>query len=127
MQFIPYFNRSINFAMVLFLNVKEPGSFSSHDHANTCLIFGTTTWTSVVDIDIPPTNSSRGRRQRSKAWDHFVIIRDDNGKPVEAECKYCHTVVQCKTTNGTGVLSRHIKSAGCREMASHQQQEPSSR
>ncbi|XBI14218.1 hypothetical protein VPH35_140834 [Triticum aestivum] len=77
----------------------------------------------VVDIDIPPTNSSRGRRQRSKAWDHFVIIRDDNGKPVEAECKYCHTVVQCKTTNGTGVLSRHIKSAGCR--ASHQPQDPS--
>ncbi|XP_044444905.1 putative disease resistance protein RGA4 [Triticum aestivum] len=73
--------------------------------------------------DIPPTNSSRGRRQRSKAWDHFVIIRDDNGKPVEAECKYCHTVVQCKTTNGTGVLSRHIKSAGCR--ASHQPQDPS--
>ncbi|XP_037469294.1 putative disease resistance protein RGA4 [Triticum dicoccoides] len=73
--------------------------------------------------DIPPTNSSRGRRQRSKAWDHFVIIRDDNGKAVEAECKYCHTVVQCKTTNGTGVLSRHIKSAGCR--ASHQPQDPS--
>ncbi|XBI42347.1 hypothetical protein VPH35_126690 [Triticum aestivum] len=78
----------------------------------------------VVDIDIPSTSSSRGRRQRSKAWDHFVVIRDDNGNPVEAECKYCHTVVQCKTTNGTGVLSRHIKSAGCR--ASRQLQDPSS-
>ncbi|XP_044428732.1 putative disease resistance protein RGA4 [Triticum aestivum] len=74
--------------------------------------------------DIPSTSSSRGRRQRSKAWDHFVVIRDDNGNPVEAECKYCHTVVQCKTTNGTGVLSRHIKSAGCR--ASRQLQDPSS-
>ncbi|XP_037467566.1 disease resistance protein RGA2-like [Triticum dicoccoides] len=74
--------------------------------------------------DIPPTSSSRGKRQRSKAWDHFVVIRDGNGNPEKAECKYCQTVVQCKTTNGTGVLSRHIKSAGCR--AGHQQQDPSS-
>ncbi|XP_044445722.1 putative disease resistance protein RGA4 [Triticum aestivum] len=76
--------------------------------------------------DILPTSSSRGKRQRSKAWDHFVVIRDGNGNPEKAKCKYCQSVVQCKTINGTGVLSRHIKSAGCREMASHQQQEPSS-
>lgn len=78
----------------------------------------------MVDADIPPTSSSRGKRQRSKAWDHFVVIRDGDGNPEKAECKYCQTVVQCKTTNGTGVLSRHIKSAGCR--AGHQQQDPSS-
>ncbi|XBI05257.1 hypothetical protein VPH35_133438 [Triticum aestivum] len=82
--------------------------------------------TLMVDADILPTSSSRGKRQRSKAWDHFVVIRDGNGNPEKAKCKYCQSVVQCKTINGTGVLSRHIKSAGCREMASHQQQEPSS-
>ncbi|XP_073361976.1 uncharacterized protein [Aegilops tauschii subsp. strangulata] len=79
---------------------------------------------------IDPTSSSRGKRLRSKAWDHFVVTRDGNDNPVHAECKYCHTIVQCKTKYGTGVLSRHVKSASCMEITralpSHQPQDSSS-
>ncbi|XP_044428148.1 putative disease resistance protein RGA3 [Triticum aestivum] len=78
---------------------------------------------------IEPTSSSHGKRLRSKAWDHFVVTRDGNDNPVHAECKYCHAIVQCKTKYGTGVLSRHVKSASCMEITralpSHQPQDSS--
>uniref|UniRef100_A0A8R7V037 BED-type domain-containing protein n=1 Tax=Triticum urartu TaxID=4572 RepID=A0A8R7V037_TRIUA len=80
---------------------------------------------------IEPTSSSHGKRLRSKAWDHFVVTRDGYDNPVQAECKYCHTIVQCKTKYGTGVLSRHVRSASCmeitRSLPSHQPQDSSPR
>ncbi|RCV35468.1 hypothetical protein SETIT_7G242000v2 [Setaria italica] len=55
------------------------------------------------------------RKKRSKAWKEFSITEEDvEGKPLKAECIYCHSVVRCETTKGTSVLHNHLKSENCK-------------
>ncbi|KAG0543565.1 hypothetical protein BDA96_02G201000 [Sorghum bicolor] len=46
------------------------------------------------------------KRLRSKVWDDFIPSFVD-GKVARAECKHCHRVYNCSSTNGTGSLLRH--------------------
>uniref|UniRef100_I1PQ10 BED-type domain-containing protein n=1 Tax=Oryza glaberrima TaxID=4538 RepID=I1PQ10_ORYGL len=71
-------------------------------------------------------STSRGKK-RSKAWGHFDITEEDNGKPVKARCIHCHTVVKCGSDKGTSVLHNHLKSDHCNKKrgASDQQLDPS--
>lgn len=72
---------------------------------------------------------SSGSKKRSKAWGHFDITEEENGKPVKARCIHCHTVVKCGSEKGTSVLHNHLKSGSCNKKreATDQQPNPSSR
>uniref|UniRef100_A0A8I6X739 BED-type domain-containing protein n=1 Tax=Hordeum vulgare subsp. vulgare TaxID=112509 RepID=A0A8I6X739_HORVV len=55
-----------------------------------------------------PTSSRRGRKRRSKAWETFdVIEEDDSEKPAKARCKHCLTEIKCTTLNGTSGMHSH--------------------
>ncbi|EAZ32034.1 putative disease resistance protein At3g14460 isoform X1 [Oryza sativa Japonica Group] len=71
---------------------------------------------------------SSGSKKRSKAWGHFDITEEENGKPVKARCIHCHTVVKCGSEKGTSVLHNHLKSGSCNKKreATDQQPNPSS-
>ncbi|KAG2574841.1 hypothetical protein PVAP13_7KG351800 [Panicum virgatum] len=65
------------------------------------------------------------RKKRSKAWEEFSITEEDaEGKPLKAECIYCHTVVRCETTKGTSVLHNHLKSVNCKRKRAAIEQTP---
>ncbi|XP_037483583.1 uncharacterized protein LOC119362464 isoform X2 [Triticum dicoccoides] len=75
------------------------------------------------DDNILP-RSGRGKK-RSKAWDDFEDIRDDNGKTVQAECRHCKKRVQYKGAQGTRVLITHVNSAECKNTREARPQTPS--
>ncbi|XP_052153150.1 putative disease resistance protein At3g14460 isoform X1 [Oryza glaberrima] len=72
--------------------------------------------------------SGSGGNKRSKAWGHFDITEEENGKPLKARCIHCHTVVRCTSDKGTSVLHNHLKSDSCKKkrQATDQQPNPSS-
>uniref|UniRef100_A0A0D9W9P2 BED-type domain-containing protein n=1 Tax=Leersia perrieri TaxID=77586 RepID=A0A0D9W9P2_9ORYZ len=61
---------------------------------------------------------------RSFVWQHFVRIKDANGKLVQARCKYCHKTLKCPTENGTNSLRRHHYSKACNEKRGETEQHP---
>nr|TKW06645.1 hypothetical protein SEVIR_7G253500v2 [Setaria viridis] len=65
------------------------------------------------------------RKKRSKAWKEFSITEEDaEGKPLKAECIYCHSVVRCETTKGTSVFHNHLKSENCKRKRAAIEQTP---
>lgn len=75
------------------------------------------------DNNIPATSSCG--KKRSKAWDDFEDIKDDNGKTVQAECRHCKKRVQYKGAQGTRVLITHVNSAECKNTQEARSQPPS--
>jgi hypothetical protein len=75
--------------------------------------------------DNPGVPNRNDRKKRSKAWEEFSITEDDaDGKPLKAQCTYCHTVVRCETTKGTSVLHNHLKSENCKRKRAAIEQAP---
>ncbi|XP_052153153.1 putative disease resistance RPP13-like protein 1 [Oryza glaberrima] len=68
--------------------------------------------------------NSSGAKKRSKAWGHFDITEEENGKPVKARCIHCHTVVKCGSDKGTSVLHNHLKSDSCNKKREITDQQP---
>jgi len=76
-------------------------------------------------MDNSGITSRNDRKKRSKAWEEFTITEEDaDGKPLKAECIYCHTVVKCETTKGTSVLHHHLKSENCKRKRAAIEQTP---
>ncbi|PUZ48966.1 hypothetical protein GQ55_7G287600 [Panicum hallii var. hallii] len=75
--------------------------------------------------DNPGVPNRNDRKKRSKAWEEFSITEEDaDGKPLKAECTYCHKVVRCETTKGTSVLHNHLKSENCKRKRAAIEQAP---
>ncbi|VAH52045.1 unnamed protein product [Triticum turgidum subsp. durum] len=59
----------------------------------------------------PIASSSRGKgkKRRSKAWDNFEVIENENQQPIKAICKYCHSKIKCGQKTGTAGMLNHNK------------------
>uniref|UniRef100_A0A453D069 Uncharacterized protein n=2 Tax=Aegilops tauschii subsp. strangulata TaxID=200361 RepID=A0A453D069_AEGTS len=60
-------------------------------------------------IVIGSSSKGKGKKRRSKAWDSFDVIKEVNGQPIKARCKYCPTEIKCGTGNGTAGMLNHNK------------------
>jgi len=50
------------------------------------------------------------RRRTLAVWEHFDVVRGNEGEKLKAKCKLCGTVYLAPSTYGTGNLKRHIDS-----------------
>ncbi|KAM3370303.1 hypothetical protein ACQJBY_017914 [Aegilops geniculata] len=61
-------------------------------------------------IAIGSSSRGKGKKRRSKAWDDFEVIEEDeNGQPIKARCKYCSTKIKCGMKTGTAGMLNHSK------------------
>jgi hypothetical protein len=58
---------------------------------------------------IGSSSSRKGKRRRSKAWELFDVIQEENEQPMKARCKYCPTEIKCGPTSGTAGMLNHNK------------------
>ncbi|VAH52048.1 unnamed protein product [Triticum turgidum subsp. durum] len=77
-------------------------------------------------IVIGSSSRRKGNKQRSKAWDSFDVIEEENGQPIKSRCKYCPTVIKCGTKNGTASMLNHNKICNKKPGSDDQPPNPSS-
>ena len=110
------------------MTFKSPEGIKFFTFCSTSFSFGTGTIVSDSDLegtdrdageqvsrDNPKILSSNSRINRCKEWDHFIPVRDCNGRVQGARCKYCPNVeIQCGGTTGMKGLKTHFRSKKCR-------------
>ncbi|XP_048557165.1 disease resistance RPP8-like protein 3 [Triticum urartu] len=55
------------------------------------------------------SSGGKGKKRRSKAWDNYEAIENENTQPIKAKCKYCHKEIKCGGKTGTSGMHNHTK------------------
>ncbi|XP_037482410.1 putative disease resistance protein RGA1 [Triticum dicoccoides] len=55
------------------------------------------------------SSGGKGKKRRSKAWDNYEVIENENTQPIKAKCKYCDKEIKCGGKTGTSGMHNHTK------------------
>nr|UBY07380.1 NBS-LRR disease resistance protein [Dasypyrum villosum] len=64
---------------------------------------------STGDPIVGSSSGGKGKKRRSKAWDDYEVIENENTRSMKAICKYCDTEIKCGGTTGTSGMRNHTE------------------